>query len=64
MRQREERERKLIRNKEIQIEKDKQREKIQLDEIPEEKAVLRIPDPNCLHPGSRIPDPHQRIQVF
>jgi hypothetical protein len=21
----------------------------------------RIPDPNCLHPGYRIPDPHQRI---
>jgi hypothetical protein len=23
--------------------------------------LFSIPDPNCLHPGSRIPDPHQRI---
>jgi hypothetical protein len=23
-----------------------------------------IPDPNFFHPGSRFPDPHQRIEVF
>jgi hypothetical protein len=24
----------------------------------------RIPDLNCFHPGSRIPDPHQRLKYF